>query len=113
MDIPEVSLIGQEAVNIAAEDPQELERWNWGAFLLAPFWTLANKLERWTIVTFIPGVNLLAVIYLGRYGNRLAHGKSDIRSIKDFMVLQAQWNKSAFRIFGLAIAGSIVGLFIG
>lgn len=80
-DLPEVSVSGQSELTKEQEDRKELEKWNWGAFLLAPFWTLSNKLEKWTILTFIPGVNLAAVIYLGLYGNRLAYDKSDIRNM--------------------------------
>lgn len=112
LDVPEVSFSGSKAVNAEVQDRKKLEKWNWGAFLLAPFWTLSNRLEKWTILTFIPGVNLAAVIYLGVYGNRLAYDKSDIRNIEHFMVLQRQWNKWAIRIFWLGIAASIVGLFI-
>ncbi len=112
LELPDISVSGDDATVEELSDRKKLEKWNWGAFLLAPFWTLANKLEKWTILTFIPGVNLLAVIYLGRYGNRLAYDKSDIRNIEHFMVLQGQWNKWAIRIFWLVIAASIVGLFI-
>lgn len=112
LDVPEVSFPADKAVNGEQVDRMKLEKWNWGAFLLAPFWTLSNRLEKWTIITFIPGVNLVAGIYLGRHGNRLAYEKSDIRNIEHFMGLQAQWNKWAIRIFWLAIAASMVGLFI-
>lgn len=112
LELPDISVSGDNAMAEEHSDRKKLEKWNWGAFLLAPFWTLSNKLERWTILTFIPGVNLAAVIYLGVYGNRLAYDKSDIRNIEHFMILQGQWNKWAIRIFWLGIAASIVGLFI-
>lgn len=83
-----------------------------GSLSLAPVWTFSNKLEKWTILTFIPGVNLVAVIYLGLYGNKLAYDKSDISNIEHFMVVQGHLNKWTIRIFWLAIAASIVGLFI-
>src|SRR5687768_6012254 len=95
IDVPEVGVPSNKALNVEQEEWKKLEKWNWGAFVLAPFWTLANGLERWTILTFIPGVNLAAVIYLGLYGNRLAYEKSDIRNIEHFMVLQEHWNKWA------------------
>ena len=112
LELPDISISGDNAMTEEQRDKKKLEKWNWAAFLLAPFWTLSNKLERWTIITFIPGVNLAAIIYLGLYGNRLASEKSVIRDIEHFMVLQGEWNKWAIRIFWLAIAASIVGLFI-
>ncbi|HEX8037760.1 MAG TPA: hypothetical protein VF490_01355 [Chryseosolibacter sp.] len=112
LDLPEISVPDKKEEVLEQENRKKLEKWNWGAFLLAPFWTLSNRLEKWTILTFIPGVNLAAAIYLGMYGNRLAYDKSDIRDIEHFMVLQGQWNKWAIRILWLGIVASIVGLFI-
>lgn len=111
LELPDISVSGDNFMAEELSDRKKLERWNWGAFLLAPFWILANKLEKWTILTFIPGVNLVAVIYLGLHGNRLAYEKSHIRNIEHFMVLQGHWNKWAIRIFWVLIAASIVGLF--
>src|SRR5687768_14440080 len=71
-----------------SNDKEKLRKWNWGAFFLAPIWTLANKLETWTILCFIPLVNIVVLFYLGYNGNRLAFEKSKIDSVDDFMVIQ-------------------------
>ena len=42
MDVPEVSFSGNKAANAEQEGRKKLEKWNWGAFLLAPFWTLST-----------------------------------------------------------------------
>ena len=112
LDLPEVSVSADTVGTAGREERKKLDKWNWGAFLLAPVWTLSNKLEKWTILAFIPGVNVAAVIYLGLYGNRLAYEKSDIRNIEHFMALQREWSKWAIRIFWLALTAGIIGLFI-
>jgi hypothetical protein len=94
------------------DDKQKLEKWNWGAFLLAPFWTLSNKLDKWAILTFIPGVNVIAIIYLGLNGNRLAYDKSDLRSVDEFMILQRHWSNWGVGLFWISLAIFIIGLFI-
>lgn len=83
-------------------DRHKLLKWNWGAFFLAPFWTLANKLDKWAILTFIPGVNIFAHIYLGLNGNVIAYEKSPIRNIDDFMTLQKLWSTWGVRIFWIS-----------
>ena len=93
-------------------DTKKLDKWNWGAFLLAPYWTLANKLEIWTILMFIPGVNVVAVIYLGFKGNRLAYGKSNLKNIDEFMTLQRQWSSWGIRIFWIGTVGLIIWLIV-
>jgi len=81
-----------------ASDKSKLKKWNWGAFLLAPVWTCANKLDLWTVILFIPPVNIVALFYLGFEGNRLAYAKKTIGSVDDFMFIQKHWTKEAIRV---------------
>jgi hypothetical protein len=74
-------------------DPKRLRRLNWGAFVLTPFWALANGLEWWFIFSFIPGVSIIARFYMLWYGNRLAYEKSRVRSIQKFMDKQEGWSR--------------------
>ena len=113
MEVPQLSI--SPAVSEAASgDLRKLEKWNWAACILAPYWTLANKLYRWAIPAFIPGINIPTIIYLGFNGNRLAYEKSQVRNIDDFMMLQARWSRIAVALFwissGLAV---LVALFSG
>jgi hypothetical protein len=85
-------------------DKRKLQKWNWGAFLLTPIWTGANKLDKWTIICFIPVANVIAVFYLGFKGNRLAYEKSDIGPVDDFMAVQEHWNMLAGKFFWISIA---------
>ena len=88
----------------------KLEQWNWGAFLLAPIWTLSHKLEKWTLLTFIPGINIIVHFYLGIKGNKLAYSKSKIKDTNEFMLIQAQWNSWAIRIFWISLVVSVIWL---
>jgi hypothetical protein len=111
LDLPETS-IPLDKVVTEQQDMKKLGKWNWGAFLLAPFWTLSNKLDKWAILTFIPGVNIPTVIYLGFKGNRLAYDKSQIRNVDQFMTLQGQWNTWGIRLFWISLGVSILALVI-
>ncbi len=97
----------KKAMDNSSNDKEKLKKWNWGAFLLAPIWTLANKLEKWTILCFVPGVNIFVIFYLGQNGNRLAFEKSAIGSVDDFMTVQKDWGRWGVRLLWL---GLIVGL---
>jgi len=80
------------AASLTREAPnRELEKWNWAAFFLAPLWTLANKLDVWAFFSLIPFANFIVAFYLGFRGNRLAYQKSDIESVRDFMLVQKEW----------------------
>ncbi|AYB31597.1 hypothetical protein [Chryseolinea soli] len=99
--------------NAPASDPSKLKRWNWGAFLLAPVWTCANKLDLWTVVLFIPPVNIVALFYLGFKGNQLAYAKNTTNTIDDFIQIQRHWTKGVIQVIWIAIIFRIsLGLLI-
>ena len=93
---------------ITSEELIKLKQWNWGAFLLPLLWAPANKLYKWTILLFIPFINILVAFYLGFYGNRLAYPKSNFKSIDDFMIIQHYWATWGIRLFIVAIIGFIL-----
>ena len=95
-----------------SSDREKLRKWNWGAFLLTPVWTLANNLEIWTILCFVPFVNIGVMFYLGYNGNRLAFDKSKIGSLDDFMIIQKNWGLWGVRIFWLGLLGGLVALIV-
>lgn len=89
------------------DDFAQLAKWNWGAFIIAPVWTVANRLELWTLLLFIPLVNVFAIFYLGHNGNRMAYRKSTL-SIPDFMKLQRYWSNWAVRFFWISSGVSVL-----
>ena len=93
-------------------ETEELKRWNWGAFFLAPFWALSNKLDKWAILSLLPPVNLIAIFYLGFNGNKLAFEKSEIKSVNDFMQIQRTWSKWGIRIFWILLVFGFLGILL-
>jgi serine/threonine protein kinase len=107
--------------------PAEIRGWNWGAFLLAPYWSLAHRtwiglwclllpsLGGWLLGLFrfafgmpqILGIVLLGsflaefaiMLKLGLQGNRLAWKKTPWQTIAQFKSHQRKW----------AIAGLLIG----
>jgi serine/threonine protein kinase len=113
-------------IDPAAPVPVEIRRWNWGAFLLTPYWALANRvwvvLFYWIPNTFLfgwlfgllagfgDGFRVLAIasglldislmIWLGIRGNELSWQKGNWRSLTQFQEHQKGW----------AIAGLFLGI---
>ena len=66
----------------------------------------------WTILWFVPFVNIGVMFYLGYNGNRLAFEKSRIESIDDFMVIQKDWGLWGIRLFWLGFFGGLIALIV-
>ncbi|OLP16799.1 serine/threonine protein kinase [Leptolyngbya sp. 'hensonii'] len=104
--------------------PPEVHGWNWGAFLLTPYWSLTNRVwlgllvwlfssgSWWVFRAFLHGNSFKAVllinlglefgfmVLLGMKGNTWAWKSTDWRSIAQFKKHQRQW----------AIAGLMIGI---
>jgi hypothetical protein len=93
-------------------DIENLSRWNWGAFILAPFWSLSNKLDKWAILSLLPPINIIVAFYLGHHGNRLAFEKSEIKSVNDFMQIQQGWTKWGIRMFWILMIFGLIGILL-
>lgn len=79
--------------------PEEIKGWNWGAFLLAPFWLLPNRV--WIgLLTWVPVVGFWVAIALGVKGNEWAWKSRRWKSIDSFKTHQRRW----------AIAGIVLGI---
>jgi hypothetical protein len=57
----------------------------------------------WAILSFIPGLNLIVIFYLGSKGNQLAWEKSNSISIEDFIKIQDYWSKWGIRFFWITL----------
>ena len=94
-------------VTLAPEDSaafrRGLRRWNWGAFVLAPFWALAMRRWGWFLLCLVPYVNFVAALYLGARGNELAWKSRRWRCVEEFDQVQDAWSQ-----FGLMILLSLV-----
>lgn len=80
------------------EIPQEINKWNWGAFLLGWIWGVGNGLY-WTLALIIASVipyvgwtaSLAASIFLGIKGSELAWKAKHWESIEHFKRIQHNW----------------------
>ena len=76
-----------------AEEPDleaELNKWNWGAFLLGPIWGLGNSVGR-SFLTLIPIYGIYEWILLGQRGNRWAWEHRHWESVVAFRKTQRKW----------------------
>jgi serine/threonine-protein kinase len=93
--------------------PDEIKGWNWGAFLLAPFWLFPNRV--WIgLLIWIPSINwwmvclnLAMPFILGAKGNEWSWKSRKWSSGSAFKAHQRAWT-----IWGLIINGSCLTLFL-
>ena len=79
--------------------PAQVDRWNWGAFLLNWIWGIGNN--TWiALLAFIPFFGLIWIFVLGAKGSAWAWKNKQWESIEHFRRVQRNW----------AIAGVIVWL---
>jgi hypothetical protein len=87
--------------------PPELDRWNWGAFLLNWIWGVGNNTFI-ALLCFIPGVGIIMVFVLGAKGSRWAWRNGRWDSIEHFKRTQRLW-----AIWGVVIWLGTIVLFGG
>lgn len=101
--------------------PDEIQGWNWGAFLLPGLWCLPNHvwigLIAWADPTFIISLGipwLTMAIILGVKGNEWAWKSRRWRSIAEFKAHQRAWAVVGFAIIILSLLAFllIIGLLI-
>ncbi|GAG76086.1 unnamed protein product, partial [marine sediment metagenome] len=81
--------------------PEEIKKWNWGAFLLPWIWGIGNNV--WiALLCFIPYVNFIMIFVLGAKGSEWAWQKKRWDSIEHFKNVQKKW----------AIAGLVLFIFV-
>ncbi|WGV28646.1 serine/threonine protein kinase [Halotia branconii] len=78
--------------------PDEIQGWNWGAFLLPWLWLWTNQV--WLgLFCFVPQIGWVMAIAMGAKGNEWAWKSRQWRSIEQFKAHQRGW----------AIAGMLIG----
>jgi len=80
--------------------PEEIKKWNWGAFLLNWIWGIGNNV--WiALLCLIPYVNIIMIFVLGAKGSEWTWQKKRWDSIEHFKNVQKKW----------AIAGLVLFIF--
>jgi Cytochrome oxidase complex assembly protein 1 len=103
-------------VRIAPHDiPPELDRWNWGAFLLNWIWGVGNNTYI-ALLTLIPLVNVVMPFVLGAKGSRWAWRNGRWDSVEHFKRVQrlwAIWGVIILVVLLVIFGGLFGGLFYG
>jgi Cytochrome oxidase complex assembly protein 1 len=87
--------------------PPEIDRWNWGAFLLNWIWGVGNNTFI-ALLTLIPLVGLVMPFVLGAKGSRWAWRNGRWDSVEHFKRVQRLW-----AIWGVIIWLGLIALFGG
>jgi hypothetical protein len=72
--------------------PPEIDRWNWGAFLLNWIWGIGNNTFI-ALLMFIPLANIVMPFVLGAKGSAWAWRNKRWESIEEFKAVQRSWAK--------------------
>lgn len=91
----------------AATVPAEVDKWNWGAFLLNWIWGIGNNTFI-ALLAFIPLVNIVMIFMLGSKGSAWAWRNKKWESIEQFKAVQRKWAKWA-----LIVYAAFIVLFVG
>jgi hypothetical protein len=89
--------------------PPEIDRWNWGAFLLSWIWGIGNNTFI-ALLTFIPIVGFVMMIVLGAKGSAWAWRNKQWESVAHFQRVQREWAVAGIA-FWLVLAGLFVALY--
>ncbi len=103
---------GGGTFNTSIPVPQEIQGWNWGAFMMAPLWSLTNQV--WIgLISCIPYIGLPMLFILGGKGNAWAWRSRQWRSLEDFKAHQRAWAKASIITYSSFAALFVLLVFIG
>ncbi len=89
----------------SATVPAEIDRWNWGAFLLNWIWGIGNNTFI-ALLMFVPFINMVMPFVLGAKGSAWAWRNNRWESVEHFKRVQRKW-----AIGALIAYAAIIGLF--
>ncbi len=89
--------------------PPEVDRWNWGAFLLSWIWGLGNNTFI-ALLALVPFVNFVMIFVLGAKGSAWAWRNKSWESVEHFKRVQRKWAIAGV-IAWLALIGLCVALY--
>jgi hypothetical protein len=83
--------------------PAEVDRWNWGAFLLNWIWGIGNNTFI-ALLVFVPFLGFVMPFVLGVKGSAWAWRNKRWDSVEHFLAVQRKWAKWAVILYLLLIA---------
>jgi hypothetical protein len=103
-----------------APGAQYIGQWNWGAFLLCPFWLMNHRKIGigilYLVLCLIPIANLATlpmIIYYGVKGNEVAVASGRFTDDAQFVAVQTAWRNWGVVVSIISIALGIVGGLVG
>ncbi|EKT53060.1 hypothetical protein [Providencia sneebia] len=87
--------------------PQEIKRWNWGAFVFNIIWGFGNK-SFLPLLMLIPIFNVVWMFVCGFKGNEWAWKNGDYDSPETFMKVQETWNRAGLVYFIIMIISAFL-----
>ena len=90
------------------ELPEEIGRWNWGAFFLNWIWGLGNRTYI-ALLMFIPGINVIMPFVLGFMGNKWAWRNKEWDDVDHFLEVQRRWSIVGVTLFMLLVFSGLGG----
>lgn len=93
----------------AAIVPPEIDKWNWGAFLLNWIWGIGNNTFL-ALLMFVPFANFVMPFVLGVKGSAWAWRNKKWDSVEEFKAIQRKWAKWGL-IVHVLLAAMIAGFF--
>src|SRR6516162_3005087 len=90
--------------------PAEINRWNWGAFLLNWIWGIGNQTYI-ALLMFVPIVNIVMPFVLGAKGSAWAWRNGRWDSVEHFKRVQRLWAIWGVVVLvgGVVLFGGIIG----
>lgn len=88
--------------------PEEIKKWNWGAFSMSIIWGIGNKTYL-PLLCLIPVFNLVWVFVCGAKGNEWAWRDGGYTDVETFNRVQGTWKRAGIAV--LIIYGVIFVLY--
>jgi hypothetical protein len=90
--------------------PPEIQKWNWGAFLLNWIWSIGNGAFVGLLV-FVPVLGLFIPFFLGAKGSRWAWQNRRWESVATFQRVQRRWTQVGVALVVLSVGMAVAGLY--
>lgn len=87
--------------------PQEIKKWNWGAFIFNAFWGIGNY-SYLPLLCFIPLFNIIWIFVCGFKGNEWAWKSGKFSNVEDFLATQETWNRAGLVSFLIGLVTIII-----
>jgi hypothetical protein len=105
----DVALETRRTETIGVEE--ELQKFNWGGFLLGWIWAFGHRVWLWGILGLIPFVGIVVMFVLGFRGNRLAWERGTYAGAEELRQKERKWAWASLWVYlAFFLLGIVIGL---